>query len=880
MRGRILAETGEDFHPAAKIGKFPARVFYWTNPAVRIFTFSRRAPPGGAAFSAAFGFCPTEEAAFAAQSRGRAGRGRGIRVESGAVNLLEKFRETALSVLPVMGLVLALGLLAVPAGAGGPWWLGRFLAGGALLVLGLTVFLLGVDLGIRPMGERCGAALTAKRSLALLLGAAFVVGLVVTAAEPDIQVFGDQVRGVFPAVRKGALTFSIAGGVGLFMALGMLRTTLGIPLKAVLAASYAALFLLAAFAPAPFVGVAFDSGGATTGPMTVPFILALGIGVAAVRARGDRDGGFGLTGVASVGPVAAVLVYAILNANVASSGAPAGGAGERSEPEGVPHAESAEFESHAENAELFDFHAESAENAAPDSGNPFMLLWEPPALSADDIRKLYAGDKVAGFIVQDRTALSRIECSNAVFRPLRDAFAASRFVAPPPDLVPEPVVSAIVPDDASPIPNPPGYLPWGMTVYGHPTGVSETFPGDLFLWEPDDTNAETVVCAPGAARIAEQVLSVAREQRARIESKIGGTVLGRFDLEDATPEQVVAFLEERTAAGDGAAPLRFDVAQVWADTRIAVHSAEGETLAGFLELLEGIWGIRWSIEDDVIRAAPQRFVCGETVVRPDAPKPSSTATPEPIQHSAFGIQHSSFFSSFAEAFPEALRESLSSIAPLFGLFLVFQFALLKMTLRQALRISIGFVWALIGLSVFLTGVNGGFMQAGRILGAALGGAAAAGGFGPWALLVGTGLAFGAVIVCAEPAVWVLSEQVEEASGGAIRRRTLLFFLSLGTALAIGLAMWRAVAGFPLWRLLLPGYALALLLLARTPQPFAGIAFDSGGVASGPLTSTFVLSFTLGAASAGGGGSDSFGVIALVAMMPLAAIQLMGILVDR
>ena len=772
------------------------------------------------------------------------------------MNLLEKFRETAWSVLPVMGLVLALGLLAVPAGAGEPWWLGRFLVGGALLVLGLTVFLLGVDLGIRPMGERCGAALTRRKSLALLLAAAFVVGLVVTAAEPDIQVFGDQVRGVFPAVRKAALTFSIAGGVGLFMALGMLRTTLGIPLKAVLAASYAALFLLAAFAPAPFVGVAFDSGGATTGPMTVPFILALGIGVAAVRARGDKDGGFGLTGVASVGPVAAVLVYSLLNADL------------------VPHAESAEVETHAE----------SAENAEPDSHaeqDPFMLLWEPSALSADDIRKLYAGDKVAGFFLQDPTALSRIECSNAVFRPLRDAFAASRDVAPPPDLVPEPVVSAIVPDDASPFivpddaspfPDPSGYLPWGMTVYGHPTGVSETFPGDLFLWEPDDTNAETVVCAPGAARIAEQVLSVAREQRARIESRIGGTVLGRFDLEDATPERVVEFLAERTATGDGADPfrsgIRFDVAQVWADTRISVHSVEGETLSEFLDLLADIWGIRWSIEDDVVRAAPRRFDCWETVVRPEVPQPREAAGAE------------GFFSSFRHAAPDALRESLSSIAPLFGLFLVFQFALLKMTLRQALRISIGFVWAFLGLAVFLAGVNGGFMQAGRILGAALGGAAAAGGVGPWALLIGTGLAFGAVIVCAEPAVWVLSEQVEEASGGAIRRRTLLFFLSLGTALAIGLAMWRAVAGFPLWRLLLPGYVLAMLLLARTPQPFAGIAFDSGGVASGPLTSTFVLSFTLGAASAGGGGSDSFGVIALVAMMPLAAIQLMGILVER
>ena len=133
------------------------------------------------------------------------------------MNLLQKFRETAWSVLPVMGLVLALGLLAVPAGAGGPWWLGRFLVGGALLVLGLTVFLLGVDLGIRPMGERCGAALTRRKSLALLLAAAFVVGLVVTAAEPDIQVFGDQVRGVFPAVRKAALTFAIAGGAMAFL---------------------------------------------------------------------------------------------------------------------------------------------------------------------------------------------------------------------------------------------------------------------------------------------------------------------------------------------------------------------------------------------------------------------------------------------------------------------------------------------------------------------------------------------------------------------------------------------------------------------------------------------------------------------------------------
>ncbi|MBQ6103394.1 MAG: DUF1538 family protein, partial [Kiritimatiellae bacterium] len=112
-------------------------------------------------------------------------------------------------------------------------------------------------------------------------------------------------------------------------------------------------------------------------------------------------------------------------------------------------------------------------------------------------------------------------------------------------------------------------------------------------------------------------------------------------------------------------------------------------------------------------SAPRRSV--SSAAKPSSARmlPSPVPPPRP---NPFSIQHSSFFSSFAEAFPEALRESLSSIAPLFGLFLVFQFALLKMTLRQALRISIGFVWALIGLSVFLTGVNGGFMQAGRILG--------------------------------------------------------------------------------------------------------------------------------------------------------------------
>jgi hypothetical protein len=533
------------------------------------------------------------------------------------------------------------------------------------------------------------------------------------------------------------------------------------------------------------------------------------------------------------------------------------------------------------------------------SGDPFgsfpaeSAAWEEPlrTLTADSFRRELAEGEPLEVRIGVGGVSAAIPASGERARRVLGAIAAADDVPPPSDLVEnratvfftlrkeEPKAGLYDADDDS-----------GPRVFSvfFDSGRSPSNADDLFFWENPD--CKTVVRVRGVAPLFDEAVAEARAGEKRVRETLGGIVLETVDLQDASLPEVLAFFEastKKSAGEDGAAiPFSFDEeAWRWSSPddgpRLTIR-AESVALTNELALVADIAGVRWRIVGGGVRCIPRVFEDGVSLVADPhpMPRPHAAATPEPIQHSAFGIQHSSFFSSFAEAIPEALRESLSSIAPLFGLFLVFQFALLKMTLRQALRISIGFVWALIGLSVFLTGVNGGFMQAGRILGAALGGAAAAGGFGPWALLVGTGLAFGAVIVCAEPAVWVLSEQVEEASGGAIRRRTLLFFLSLGTALAIGLAMWRAVAGFPLWRLLLPGYVLAMLLLARTPQPFAGIAFDSGGVASGPLTSTFVLSFTLGAASAGGGGSDSFGVIALVAMMPLAAIQLMGILVER
>ena len=242
-----------------------------------------------------------------------------------------------------------------------------------------------------------------------------------------------------------------------------------------------------------------------------------------------------------------------------------------------------------------------------------------------------------------------------------------------------------------------------------------------------------------------------------------------------------------------------------------------------------------------------------------------------------------FFGPFAAAARSAARDAAVSIAPLFALLAFFRLTLLDMTARQTVRTAIGLVYAFAGLSAFLLGVEGGFVRAGGMLGSAMG-AGAAGSSARAALLLATGAALGAIVVCAEPAVWVLGDKVEEFSGGAIRRRTLLVFLAGATALAIALAMARAVAGFPLAWALLPGYGLAFALMAKAPERWTAVAFDSGGVAAGPLTTTFVLSFALGAAEGAAGGgkgaADPFGVVALVAMAPLVAVQWMGIAVER
>lgn len=472
--------------------------------------------------------------------------------------LLDKFREAALSVLPVMIVVWLLHMTVAPIGDN----LAKFFGGGFLVIAGLGLFLLGAEIGIVPIGQRAGSALTGKRNLALLLCAGFIIGFFITIAEPDVHVLAQQVAAVDKAIQKSLLVGMIAMGVGLFVAIALLRVVFQFSLRLTLAIFYALVFACAAFANPSFMGVAFDSGGATTGPMTVPFIMALGIGVAAVRAGKGQDDSFGLIGIASIGPILSVLILGIFQ-----------GGGE----------------------------------------------------SIPTVQK------------------------------------------------------AVV---------------------------------DVSIW------------------------------------------------------------------------------------------------AHFLHLI-----------------------------------------------------------------PEVAGEVSIALAPLVGLFAIFRlFLLKKMTTYRLIRTCMGLFYTFIGLVCFFVGVKGGFIPAGGSLGAVL---ASSNVF----LLAATAFTLGALAVCAEPAVWVLTDQVEDVSGGAIKSRVILVFLCVGVACAVALAIIRIKFGLSLWWFLIPGYLATFLLTLVCPPMFTAIAFDSGGVASGPMASTFILAFTLGAAQELGGNTimDAFGAIALIAMTPLVAIQLLGVI---
>ena len=227
---------------------------------------------------------------------------------------------------------------------------------------------------------------------------------------------------------------------------------------------------------------------------------------------------------------------------------------------------------------------------------------------------------------------------------------------------------------------------------------------------------------------------------------------------------------------------------------------------------------------------------------------------------------------YISSLPAYLKEVVIALLPIVAFFLVFQVVSLRLRRLPFMRILVGLVWTCIGLVLFLTGVNVGFSSLGYILGEHL----AAPGLRYW--LIPLAMLMGWFIINAEPAVHVLNKQVEELSAGAISARAMGVSLSIAVSSAMGLGMVRVLTGVSILLFVVPGYVLALAMAFFVPQTFTAIAFDSGGVASGPLTATFMLPFAMGACTAMGGNimTDAFGIVALVAMMPLITVQAMGV----
>ena len=474
--------------------------------------------------------------------------------------LWSKIKEALISALPVTAIVYIMSL--TPLFDFSQTELITFSIGAVLLVLGIGLFNLGADLAMTPMGSHVGAGLSKQRKLLLLLAVCFVLGMLITIAEPDLQVLAKQVS----AVMNGTLLIYTVGlGVGIFLVIAILKIVFKRSLSQFLMLFYMLLFALALLlvvgGASDLLPMAFDSGGVTTGPITVPFIMALGVGISGVLGdRRSKENSFGLVALCSVGPILAVLLLGMFSK------------------------------------------------------------------------------------------------------------------------------------------------------------------GDLSYQVPD-------------------------------------------------------------------------------------YSVSGDILGAYLHTL------------------------GHTA-----------------------------------------KEVAIALGLIVLFFLICQAAVLKLSKRRLLRIGVGVIFTYIGLVIFLTGVNVGFMPIGYKLGHAL---------GQWnpIFLTGFGLVTGVLVVLAEPAIHVLNSQVEEVTGGLVTKKAMITGLCIGVGLSIALSVVRIIFDFSLVYYIIPGYFISLALSLFVPPVYTAIAFDSGGVASGPMTSGFILPFATGVCMAiQGEGAvlrDAFGVVALVAMTPLITIQLLG-----
>ena len=473
--------------------------------------------------------------------------------------LHDKFQESIASVLPITIIVLLLCFTVAPIPNN---MLVSFLMGAVLLIVGMAFFTLGADTAMTPIGTKVGSCITKSRKVWLIVFVSFLLGIIITISEPDLQVLANQVPNIPNAVLIGA----VALGVGVFLVIAMLRILFGISLNILLIGFYIVVFGLATLVPKNFWAVAFDSGGVTTGPMTVPFIMALGVGVSAIRS--DRHAGndsFGLVALCSIGPILAVLVL--------------------------------------------------------------------------------------GLMYPSEAAYTPVEI-------------------------------------------------------------------------PEMENSQEMILL------------------------------------------------------------------------------------------------------------------------------------------------------FVHGLPHYAKEVAIALAPIVAFFFLFNTFYIKLPKKPLISISVGLIFTYVGLVLFLTGVNVGFMPVGNYIGKLIGSKSFNWILLPIAMLIGY------FIVKAEPAVHVLNKQVEDLTAGSIPARAMELSLSIGVATSLGLAMIRVLTGISVMYFLVPGYVLALGLSFFTPKIFTSIAFDSGGVASGPMTATFLLPFAMGACEAIGGPerivSDAFGVVAMVAMTPLITIQLLGV----
>lgn len=236
-------------------------------------------------------------------------------------------------------------------------------------------------------------------------------------------------------------------------------------------------------------------------------------------------------------------------------------------------------------------------------------------------------------------------------------------------------------------------------------------------------------------------------------------------------------------------------------------------------------------------------------------------------------QSNSIIAPFIREIPPVFKESFIALLPLVIIYILGQFISFKLSRKSFIKILKGFIYTFIGLVIFLIGVNAGFMEVGSLVGYNI-----ATLDNKWYIII-TGFILGFVTMLAEPAVYVLTHQIEDVTGGYVKRRAVLIPLCIGVGFAIALSMIRIlVPGIQLWHYLLPGYIISIAMSYFVPKLFVGIAFDAGGVATGPMTATFILAFTQGAAEAIEGASvlkDGFGMISMVALTPIITLQILG-----